>query len=185
MSTSTVNGVDLERLSATIDAVAADSTLARFEFRVGNRWIDGGHSRSAIQGFFGVGHEDTSRDAPFRVDSDEPSVLLGGNQAPNAGEYLLHALAACITATIVYHAAARGIAIDDLKCTVDGDVDLRGFLRLDAAVRPGFEQIRVTVTLSGDFDDAQFSQLTELSRFSPVRDSVTRAVPVSIDMVRV
>lgn len=180
----TLNGVDLERLSAIIDAVVADATLARFEFRADNDWIDGGHSRTAIQGFFGVGQEDSSRTQPFTVDSDEPTVLLGGNQAPNAGEYLLHALAACVTATIAYHAAARGIRLQGIACTVGGDVDLRGFLGLDTAVRPGFEQIRVVITLTGDFNDAQFAELTDLSRFSPVRDSITRPVPVSIEVSR-
>ena len=95
--TTTVNGVDLDRLSATIDAVVADPALARFQFRADNHWIDGGHSRTAIQGFFGVGQEDATRTEPFAVDADEPPVLLGHNLAPNAGEYLLHALAACLT----------------------------------------------------------------------------------------
>lgn len=183
-ATSTLNGVDLARLSATIDAVAADASLGQFQFRVGNHWIDGGHSRATIQAFFGVGQEDASRAEPFVIDTDEPPVLLGTNLAPNAGEYLLHALAACITATIAYHAAARGIALSGLECAVAGDVDLRGFLGLDPAVRPGFEQIRATVTVAGDFDDAQFAVLTCLPDFSPVRDSITNPVPVLVSMAR-
>lgn len=183
-TTNTLNGVDLARLSATVDAVEADHTLARFEFRADNRWIDGGHSRTTIQGFFGVGTEDVSRTAPFSVDSDEPPILLGHNGAPNPGEYLLHALGACVTATIAYHAAARGVALTAVECVVDGDVDLRGFLGLDPAVRPGFDQIRVAVTLAGDFDDSQFAELTELSRFSPVRDSIAHPVPVAVSVAR-
>lgn len=182
--TNTVNGVDLDRLSATIDAVVADPSLAQFQFRTANQWIDGGHSRSAIQGFFGVGQEDATRTEPFIVDADEPPVLLGHNIAPNAGEYLLHALAACVTGTIAYHAAARGIALDGLECAVDGDVDLRGFLGLDGTVRPGFQQIRVAITASGEFDDSQFAELAGLASYSPVRDSVTNPVPVTIDVVR-
>ena len=180
----TVNGVDVERLAATVDAVAADPALARFQFRAGNRWIDGGHNRTTIKTFFGVGQEDTTRTAPFTIDADEPLVLLGHNQAPNAGEYLLHALAACVTGTIAYHAAARGIVLDALECTVHGDVDLRGFLDLDEHIRPGFEQIRIMITAQGDFDDDQFAELSSLARFSPVRDSVSRGVPVTVDMVR-
>jgi uncharacterized OsmC-like protein len=182
--TSTVNGVDLDRLSATIGAITADPALARFQFRAGNHWIDGGHSRTTIQGFYGAGQEDATRTQPFTVDSDEPPVLLGGNQAPNAGEHLLHALASCLTGTIAYHAAARGIALDGLECTIEGDLDLRGFLGLDSSVRPGYEQIRVAIKAAGDFDDDQLAELASLTRFSPVRDIVSNPVSVAIDVAR-
>lgn len=182
--TSIINGVDLERLSGTIDAVTADPALARFQFRAGNRWIDGGHSRTTIQGFYGAGQEDSTRTDPFTVDSDEPPVLLGQNLAPNAGEHLLHALASCLTGTIAYHAAARGIALDGLECTLEGDLDLYGFLGLDSKIRPGYEQIRVTIKAAGDFDDDQLAELESLTRFSPVRDIVSNPVPVAIDVAR-
>src|SRR5205814_10692069 len=128
--TTIVNGVDLDRLSGTIDAVTADPALARFQFRAGNHWIDGGYSRTTIKDFYGAGQEDTTRTEPFTVDSDEPPVLLGENRAPNTVEYVLHALAACVSGTIVYHAAARGIALDGLETTIHGDLDLHGFLGL-------------------------------------------------------
>lgn len=182
--TSTLNGIDLDRLSGTIEAVAGDPTLARFQFRARNHWIDGGYSRSTIKDFYGVGHEDTSRTEAFSVDSDEPPVLLGGNRAPNTVEYVLHALAACVSGTIVYHAAARGIAVDGMETTIEGDVDLHGFLGLDDDVRPGFGQIRVTIKVTGDFDDSQLAELASLTRFSPVRDIVTNPVPVAIDVAR-
>jgi uncharacterized OsmC-like protein len=182
--TSIVNGVDLDRLSGTIDAVTADPTLARFQFRASNRWIDGGHSRTTIKGFYGAGQEDVTRTQPFTVDSDEPPVLLGQNQAPNAGEFLLHALAACLTGTIAYHAAARSIVLDSLECTIEGDLDLYGFLGLDSNVRPGYDQIRVAIKVAGDFDDSQLVELDSLTRFSPVRDIVSNPVPVAIDVAR-
>jgi len=182
--TTTVNGVDVERLSGTINHISADPALARFEFRARNHWIDGGHNRTTIKGFYGAGQEDTTRTEPFIADSDEPPVLLGQNLAPNAGEWVLHALASCLTGTIVYHAAARGIVLDGLECAVDGDVDLQGFLGLDGNVRPGFEQIRVTLTATGDFDDDQFAELVSLTRYSPIRDTVSNPVPVAIDVTR-
>jgi len=182
--TNMVNGVDLDRLVGTIEHISADPALAQFQFRARNRWIDGGHNRTTIKGFYGAGQEDTSRTQPFVLDADEPPVLLGENQAPNAGEYVLHALAACLTGTMVYHAAARGIVLDGLECTVEGDVDLQGFLGLDATVRPGFEQIRVAFTVSGDLDDDQLAELTRLASFSPVRDIVSNPVPVTIDLAR-
>jgi len=182
--TSIVNGVDLDRLSATIDHVTADPALARFQFRAANHWIDGGYSRTTIKGFYGAGQEDTTRTEPFTVDTDEPPVLLGQNRAPNTVEYVLHALAACLSGTIVYHAAARGIALDGLETTIEGDLDLHGFLGLDSSVRPGYEQIRITVKATGDFDDNQFAELASLTRYSPVRDIVSNPVPVAIDVTR-
>jgi uncharacterized OsmC-like protein len=180
----TVNGLDLQRLTGTIDAVKADPRMGRFQFRAHNHWIDAGHTRTAIQGFYGAGQEDTTRAQPFVLDSDEPPVLLGENRAPNAGEYVLHALAACLTGTIVYHAAARGMALRALECAVHGDLDVQGFLGLDGDVRPGYEQILVTIKVVGDLDDDQLAEIASLTRFSPVRDVVTNPVDVAIDVAR-
>jgi uncharacterized OsmC-like protein len=182
--TSTLNGVDLGRLSGTIDHVAADPALARFQFRARNHWIDGGYSRTTIKDFYGAGQEDATRTEPFTVDSDEPPVLLGQNRAPNTVEYVLHALAACVSGTIVYHAAARGLALEGVETTIHGDLDLRGFLGLDSDVRPGYEQIQVAVKVVGDFDDDQFAELASLIRCSPVRAIVSNPVPVAIDVAR-
>jgi uncharacterized OsmC-like protein len=182
--TSTVNGVDVDRLSGTIEAITTDPALARFQFRARNHWIDGGYSRTTIKDFYGAGQEDATRTEPFTVDADEPPVLLGENRAPNTVEYVLHALAACVSGTIVYHAAARGIALDGVETTIQGDLDLHGFLGLDGNVRPGYEQIRVAINVTGDFDDDQLAELASLVRYSPVRDIVTNPVPVAIDVAR-
>jgi uncharacterized OsmC-like protein len=182
--TTIVNGVDLDRLSGTIEAVGADPALARFQFRARNHWIDGGYSRTTIKDFYGAGQDDATRTEPFTVDADEPPVLLGQNRAPNTVEYVLHALAACVSGTIVYHAAARGIALDGVETTIQGDLDLHGFLGLDGSVRPGYEQIRVAIEVTGDFDDDQLAELATLVRYSPVRDIVSNPVPVAIDLAR-
>jgi len=182
--TNIVNGVDVDRLAGTIEHISADPTLADFQFRAHNRWIDGGHNRTTIKGFYGAGQEDASRTEPFVLDADEPPLLLGQNKGPNAGEYLLQALAACLTGTIVYHAAARGIVLDGLECTIEGEADLQGFLGLDETVRPGFQQIRVAFEATGDFDDDQLAELAQLASYSPVRDTVSNPVPVAIEVVR-
>jgi uncharacterized OsmC-like protein len=182
--TNIVNGVDLDRLGGTIEHISADPTLAQFEFRAHNQWLDGGHNRTTIQGFYGAGREDTSRSEPFVFDADEPPLLLGENRGANAGEYLLQALAACLTGTIVYHAAARGIVLEALECTIEGEVDLQGFLGLDETIRPGFQQIRVAFKATGDFDDDQLAEVARLTRYSPVRDTVSNPVPVAIEVSR-
>jgi uncharacterized OsmC-like protein len=184
VTTNTVNGVDVARLFETIDHINHNPSLARFQFRARNHWIDGGRNRTTIKEFYGAGQEDTSRTEPFVVEAGEPPVLLGDNEAPNAPEYLLHALAACLTGTIVYHAAARGIMLDGLEATIEGDVDLHGFLGLDENVRPGYEGIRVAFKVSGDLDDEQLAELESLTRYSPVRDIVSNPVPVTIDVAR-
>ena len=182
--TTIVNGVDLDRLSGTIDAVTADPALARFQFRARNHWIDGGYSRTTIKDFYGAGQEDESRTEPFVLDGDEPPVLLGSNHAPNAVEAVLHALASCLAVGTAYNAAAQGIEIRSLRFDLEGELDLHGFLGLDSSTRPGYEQIRITIKATGDFDDNQFAELASLTRYSPVRDIVTNPVPVAIDVTR-
>src|SRR3712207_9552468 len=105
------NGVDTDKMYATLDLIKAQPALAQFRFRATNRWVDGAHNRSTIQGFYAAGAEDTSRDEPFEIDAGEPSILLGTDTGPNPAESLLHALAACLTTSIVYVAAARKVEL--------------------------------------------------------------------------
>jgi uncharacterized OsmC-like protein len=176
---STINGVDVERMGATVQTVQQNPVLARFQFRAANRWIDGGHNRSTIQGFYGAGQEDTTRTKPFVLDADEPPVLLGKDIGANPVEFVLHALAACLTTSLVYHAAVRGIQIESIESKLEGDLDLRGFLGLSDRVRRGYQQIRATFIVKSD---ASVKELEELARFSPVYDIVSNPVPVLIDI---
>ena len=105
---------------ATLDLIKAQPELARFQFRASNRWIDGAHNRSTIQGFYGAGREDASRAEAFALDAGEPAILLGTNTGPNPVEYLLHALAACLTMSIVYVAAARKVELTSVESTRRG-----------------------------------------------------------------
>lgn len=175
-----MNGVDVERLGQTIQAVQKDPGLAKSQFRAINRWVSGGHNRSTIQGFYAAGQEDTSRTNPFVLDADEPPVLLGQDKGANPVEFVLHALAACLTTSLVYHAAARGIRLESVESQLEGDLDLQGFLGLSDQVRRGYKEIRVTFTVKSD---ASSEQLQELTKFSPVFDIVSNPVPVSISIV--
>ncbi len=175
--TATGNGVDVDRMGATAQAVQQQPSLATFQFRAKNQWINGGHNRSTIKSFYGAGQEDEGRTKPFVLDADEPPLLLGEDHGANPAEYLLHALAACLTTSMVYHAAARGIHIESLESTLEGDLDLQGFLGLSDQVRPGYQAIRVTFTVQSD---ANPEQLRELAKFSPIHDTIANPVPVTI-----
>lgn len=177
--TPVINGVDTSRLFETMRAVQADPTIACFQFRARNRWMEGGHNCSTIQDFYGAGQEDTNRTQPFMLTADEPPVLLGQDCGPNPVEFVLHALAACLTTSMVYHAAARGIQIDSVTSTFTGDLDLRGFLGLDSSIRKGYQGIRVRFDVTSN---ASPEMLAELMEYSPVRDIVSNPVPVSIEV---
>jgi uncharacterized OsmC-like protein len=175
------NGVDTGQVYGTLDALKAHPEAAHFEFRVSNRWIDGPHSRSVIQGFYGAGAEDTSREAPFIVDASEPPVLFGHNEAPNPAEYVLHALAGCLTLTIVNVAAARKVDLHEVSSTLTGVLDARGATGVDTSYRNGFERISVEFHVSGDAPREKLEEIIERTKArSVVYDMLTNGVPVDV-----
>jgi uncharacterized OsmC-like protein len=181
METSTRNGVDTATLFATLDAVKGNPEIAKFQFRATNRWVSGTHNQSTIHGFYGAMQEMT-HDQPWTFDADHPAVLVGRDNGPTPVEYLLHALAACLTSGLANIAAARGVNLTEVESTVEGNIDLNGILGLDKGVRNGFEQINVTFKLKGD-DPAKLRDVVERSRArSAVFDIITNSVPVSIEI---
>jgi uncharacterized OsmC-like protein len=174
-----INGVDRQALFGTIDAVKADPELARFEFRLTNEWVDGGLNRSTVTDFHGTRRE-IAHAAPFVLSNDEPPVLLSGDKGPNPVENLLHALAGCLTTSIVYHAAAKGVQVDAVRARFEGDLDLRGFLGFSKEVRNGYQAIRAVFDIDGDLTSEQKRELMAMGpRFSPVFDVVPNGVPVA------
>jgi uncharacterized OsmC-like protein len=179
-----VNGLDTKQMFETIEVIKGQPTLARFQFRNSNRWIDGGHNRSTIQGFYGPGQEDDSRTEPFVFDNGEPPVLLGNNEGANPVEFLLHALAGCVTTTLILHASARGIRIESVSTEMEGEIDLQGLLGLDESVSPGSEQSRMKLDIKADCADEELDDLLAFVRkHSPVCETVCRPVPVSVERV--
>jgi uncharacterized OsmC-like protein len=177
----TRNGVDTATLFATLDAVKGDPEIAKFQFRASNRWVSGTHNRTTIHDFHGAKQEMAHRE-PFTFDADHPPVLVGSDQGPTPVEYVLHALAACLTAGIANIAAARGINLTEVTSTVEGDIDLLGILGLDDQVRNGYQGIRVSFTLRGDDPEKLRSVVEQSRRRSAVYDVVTTGVPVSIEV---
>ena len=178
-----LNGVDTPTLFATLDAVKASPELAKFQFRATNRWISGTNNRSTIRGFYGAGQEDTSRTEDFTYDADHPAVLVGTGKGPTPVEFLLHAIAACLTAGLANVAAARGVALTEVSSTVEGDIDLLGILGLDHDVRNGYQGIKVSFRISGDAPDEVLRGLVERSRArSAVYDVLANGTDVQIEV---
>ena len=176
-----LNGLDTTQMMETVAALKDEPSLAKFNFRARNQWIDGGENRSAIQGFYGAGREDDSRETPFELTNGEPPMLLGNNEGANPVEYLLHALAGCVTTTMVIHAAARGIRLTELSTELDGDMDLQGLLGLAEDTFPGYERIRIKMDVKADCSDEELEDLLEFVRgHSPVCSTVCKPVPVEI-----
>jgi uncharacterized OsmC-like protein len=181
----TRNGVDTATLFGTLDAIKAQPEIAKFTFRANNTWIGGSHNRSTIKGFYAACAEDTSRTESFTLDAGEPAILLGADEGPNPAEYLLHALAACVTTSLVYSAAARGVRLTSVSSTLEGDLDVQGAMGVNTEdFRNGFEKIRMTVTISGDAPAEKLRQVVERGRDrSVVFDSVMHGVPIELDVV--
>jgi uncharacterized OsmC-like protein len=178
------NGVDSEQMYGTLDAIKADPSLGVFQFRATNQWIDGAHNRSTIKAFYGAGQEDSTRTRSFTIDAGEPAILLGNDTGPNPAEALLHALAACLTTTLVYVATARKVRLTAVESTLEGNMDVRGCLGLTDDVRNGFSNIRISFKVQGDAPPEKLRDIVERAQArSAVFDMVTNGVPVEVGIV--
>lgn len=180
-----IHGVDVDQLEETISHIESDPSLARFTFRANTKWEEGARSRTEIQGFYGAGKEDESRKRPFILEGDEPDVLLGTNQAPNAVETLLHALSSCLAVGFAYNAAARGIEVESVDFELEGDLDLHAFLGLadPEESRPGYQNIDVRYRVKADAPREELVELCEyVQKTSPVMDALRNPVTVSVSM---
>ena len=180
-----INGLNVQTAVDTIAALKADKSLAKFQFRARNTWINGGENRSTIRDFFGAGQEDSSRSSAFEFTNGEPPVLLGDNEGANPVEFLLHALAGCVTTTLILHAMARGITIRGLSTELRGDIDLQGLLGLDDGVPAGYEQIGIRMHVNADCSEKELDDLLAYAQqHSPVCNTVCRPVPIVIERVK-
>jgi uncharacterized OsmC-like protein len=177
-----LNGLDVDAAMATIQAIQSDPEIAKFQFRAKNQWIDGGENRTTIKGFYGAKSEDTSRTEAWEFTNGEPPVLLGHNEGANPVEFLLHALAGCVTTTFILHAMARGIAIHSLSTELEGDIDLHGLLGMNEDVPAGYRDIRVKMRVEADCSDEALDDLMSFAQaHSPVCNTICRPVPVTVE----
>jgi uncharacterized OsmC-like protein len=182
MTPKIVNGIDVDKLVSTIELIKGQPNLADFKFRATNRWVGGTHNRATVKDFYGAGEEDDSR-APQVFEIDEPPVLLGENRGANPVEYFLVGLSGCLTTSMVAHAAARGIELRSVESRLEGDLDLQGFLGIREDATVGYKAIRVIFTIDAYLSDAEKQELIAMAqKYSPVFNSVTRGVPVTVGL---
>lgn len=175
----TINGIDLDTLQNTVSAIEQDASLGKCKFRATNKWIGGAHNRSRIDDFHAAG-EEHHHQQPFELDADEPPMLAGDDQAPKPVEYLLSALAGCMTTSMIAHAAVRGIHIEEVESELEGDIDLGGFLGLDDTVPKGYTNIRVRFRVKADAEN--IARLRKLAEYSPVYNTLIHGTSVDIEV---
>jgi uncharacterized OsmC-like protein len=177
-----LNGVDTPTLFGTLDVVRSQPELAKFQFRARNRWQSGTLSETTIDSFSGAGGEHDHK-TTFTVKADHPGVLVGDDRAPLPVEYLLHALASCITGGIANIAAARGVTLREVESTIEGDINLLGIFGMSKDVRNGYQGIRASFSIKGDAPPEKLQEIVEQSRArSAVFDVLTNGVPVSMSV---
>lgn len=174
-----VNGIDTGQVVNLATKISQDEDYGKFEFRANNQWLNGSRSRTAFQGFFAGGKENTSRANALTVDADQPAFLAGQNTAPNAVEHYLHSLTSCLNTTLVYHASVQGIPLEEVNVSAEGDMNARGFFGISDDENRGYKGIRVEMQVKSPAD---VETLTKLAMYSPVYEMVSKAVPVDFSL---
>jgi uncharacterized OsmC-like protein len=173
-----VNGINLDVLLGTVNAVKSDPELGRCTFRATNKWVDAAHNCTTVKGFHAAKQE-IEHKQQFVLHCGEPAILAGEDDGANPVEHLLNALAGCVTTSMVAHAAVRGIEIQELESELEGDIDLRGFFGL-AAVPRGYTAIRVKFKVKTAEENIE--KLKSLASFSPVYNTLINGAKVDIQI---
>ena len=177
-----LNGVNVDGLFQTIDVIKKDPSIAKFNFRAKNQWVNGGENRTTVNDYYGAGKTHV-RSKPFVFTKDEPPVLLGTDHGANPVEYALTALAGCVTTTLVYWAAAKGVKLNKVESTLEGDIDLQGLLDLDENVTVGYQSIQINFKIDSDASEETLQELIEIAKkHSPTCNTFLNATPVNISL---
>jgi uncharacterized OsmC-like protein len=176
-----INGINVDDLLALIDGVRRDAAKGRTNWRVSTTWQGQTRSRAQVEGFEISGERVPRR---FSIDIDEPFELGGTNRFANPQEHLLAALNACMMVGYVAQCAVRGITLENLEIQTDGEIDLRGFLGIDPAVPPGYENLSYIVRIKGSGTKEQFAEVHEaVMATSPNFYNVSRPVALKPTLV--
>ncbi len=177
----TLNGIDLDYLGQTVEAIKQDPAKAMTNFRVKSTWQGQTVSETKVESYM-IGGEEVKREFKFRV--DEPLELCGTNTNPNPQEYLMGALNACMMVGYVAACALNGIKLEKLSIETEGDIDLRGFLAIDQHVIPGYDNISYTVHIKGDGTPEQFEQIHNfVKKTSPNYYNIANAIALNSQLI--
>jgi len=173
------NGLDMESLNKTVKAIQKEPELGKSTFRIRNKWVTGGRNQTTVGSFHSLGDKQYHQQN-FELHADEPVALGGTDLGANPVEHLLNSLAACVTTSMVAHAAVRGIPVEEVESQVEGDIDLSGFLGLDPKTPKGYQNIRISFRVKAAEED--IPKLKKLAEFSPVYNTLTHSTHVDLQI---
>ena len=176
------NGVNVEALLAAREAVTQTPEAAQFTWRAKCEWVKGTHSRSSVEGFFGLGEEQKHK-STFKFDADHPEVFASQDHGATPVEIVLAGLASCLTAGVAAVAQNREIQLNSVTAMIEGGMDIRGILGADRDVRPGFDGIKVTYNIDADATPAEIKAVVAQSqKRSAVYDLITNPTNVTVEV---
>lgn len=177
-----INGINTDRLFEIINTVKRNPLLSKFQFRAKNTWMNGFHNRSVIKGFYGADREDNSRNETYILDNDHPYILLGSDKGAFSIEYILNALAACLTNSIVYNAATYGINLESIESELEGNLNLNTLFGFPGKAENQIEDIKVKIRIEGSkLSEEEKKLLIGLSKkSSPIYKMITNPFPVTV-----
>jgi len=176
------NGVNVEALLGARQALTDAPQAAQFKWRATCTWVNGTHSHSTVQSFFGLGAEQSHK-TEFRYDADHPEVFASEDKGATPVEYVLVGLASCLTAGVAAVAQNRSIQLRSVKATLEGGMDLQGILGIDSDVRNGFDGIKVVFDIDADASREDIASLVAQSqKRSAVFDIVTNPTNVAVEV---
>ena len=176
------NGVNVDALISAREALTATPEGAQFQWRATCRWMNGTHSRSTVEGFFGLG-EDQKHKTEFSFDADHPEVFASEDQGATPVEFVLVGLGACLTAGVAAVAQHRNIQLRSVAATIEGAMDIQGILGIDSDVRNGFDGIKVTYKIDADATPEEIRAVVAQSqKRSAVFDIITNPTNVIVDV---
>jgi uncharacterized OsmC-like protein len=180
--TTVTNGVNVQALLDAREVLKGAPEAAQFTWRAQSRWQNGVHSQTRVQGFFGLG-EEQSHKVEGVFEADHPEVFAATDKGITPIEYLLVGLASCLTAGVASVAENRGIQLRSVEATVEGDHDIRGILGVDSDVRNGFNDVKVTFAIDADASKEDIEALVAQSqKRSAVFDALTNPTNVTVEV---
>ena len=174
-----VNGIEIDTLQNTVKAIQEEPELGKCRFHVTNKWLGVNHNCTTVSSFYGAKQEIEHKQS-FDLHADEPAILAGQDQAANPVEHLLHALASCVTTSLVAHAAVRGINLEEVESEIEGDIDIQGYLGLSKDVPKGYKDIRIKFKVKTDEQNTE--RLKKLAEFSPVYNTLIHGTNVDLEI---